>query len=177
MRANLIRCDAHKLDALVIGVDPGISGALVLIDPATMLVWKWADMPIAESNGKRSVSAAMLALTIAEWRSLAEKTGRRLLAIVEEVGAMPGQGVTSMFSFGRSFGVILGVLAGNGVSTELARPAVWKKGAGISKDKGSARKAAQERFPASAAMFARVKDDGRAEAALLARWRAEKGWT
>ena len=71
--------------------------------------------------------------------------------------------------------VILGVLAGNGVATELVRPAVWKKAARIGKDKGSARKAAQERFPDAADLFARVKDDGRAEAALLARWRAESG--
>ena len=71
--------------------------------------------------------------------------------------------------------VILGVLAGNGVAIELVRPAVWKKAARISKDKGSARKAAQERFPDSAGLFARAKDDGRAEAALLARWRAEGG--
>lgn len=175
MLANMVRSNAHQLGPLIVGVDPGISGALVLIDPATMRVWKWADMPTAESNGKRSVSATMLALTIAEWSSLASATGRRLEAIVEEVGAMPGQGVTSMFSFGRSFGVILGVLAGTGVSIQTVRPAVWKKAARISKDKGSARKAAQERFPDSADLFARVKDDGRAEAALLARWRAEKG--
>ena len=175
MLANMVRSNAHQLGPLIIGVDPGISGALVLLDPATMRVWKWSDMPTAESNGKRTVSATLLALTIAEWASLASATGRRLLAIVEEVGAMPGQGVTSMFSFGRSFGVILGVLAGTGVAIELVRPAIWKKGAGIGKDKGSARKAAQERFPDAADLFARVKDDGRAEAALLARWRAEKG--
>ena len=76
---------------------------------------------------------------------------------------------------GLAIGVILGVLAGTGVAIELVRPAIWKKGAGIGKDKGSARKAAQERFPDAADLFARVKDDGRAEAALLARWRAEKG--
>lgn len=175
VRANLIRADGHQLSPLIIGIDPGISGALALIDPATMRVWRIADMPTAEANGKRSVSAGLLALTITEWASLASATGRRLLAIVEEVGAMPGQGVTSMFSFGRSFGVILGVLAGCGVALELVRPAAWKKAARISKDKGSARKAAQERFPESAGMFARVKDDGRAEAALLAMWRAEKG--
>ena len=175
MLANMVRSNGHQLGPLIIGVDPGISGALVLLDPATMRVWKWADMPTAESNGKRSVSASLLTLRISEWSSLASATGRRLLAIVEEVGAMPGQGVTSMFSFGRSYGVILGVLAGYGIATELVRPAVWKKGAGIGKDKGSARKAAQERFPDAADLFARAKDDGRADAALLARWRAEKG--
>ena len=175
VRANLIRADGHQLDPLIIGVDPGISGALVLLDPATMRIWKWSDMPVIDAGGKRSVSASMLAITIAEWRSLAEACGRRLLAIVEEVGAMPGQGVTSMFNFGRSYGLVIGVLAANSVPTEFARPAVWKRGAGISKDKGRARKTAQERFPVAASVFVRVKDDGRAEAALLAMWRAEKG--
>lgn len=175
MMANLVRSNAHQLDPLIIGVDPGISGALVMLDPATMRIWKWTDMPVIEAGGKRTVSATMLALTIAEWASLASATGRRLQAIVEEVGAMPGQGVTSMFSFGRSFGTLIGVLAGTGVATEFARPAAWKKGAGLTKDKGAARKAAQERFPDAAGVFAQVKDDGRAEAALLARWRAERG--
>ena len=170
MRANLIRCDAHKLDALVIGVDPGISGALVLIDPATMLVWKWADMPIAESNGKRSVSAAMLALTIAEWRSLAEKTGRRLLAIVEEVGAMPGQGVTSMFNFGQAYGFVKALAYAAGVPVSFVRPNKWKVAVGIpaKSEKGASRLRASQLFPQHAESWKLVKHDGRAEALLIA---------
>ena len=89
MLANMVRSNGHQLGPLIIGVDPGISGALVLLDPATMRVWKWADMPTAESNGKRSVSATMLALIVAEWASLASATGRRLLAIVGKSARCP----------------------------------------------------------------------------------------
>ena len=65
MLANMVRSNGHQLGPLIIGVDPGISGALVLLDPATMRVWKWSDMPTAESNGKRTVSATLLALALA----------------------------------------------------------------------------------------------------------------
>lgn len=174
MLANMVRSNAHQLGPLIIGIDPGASGAMVLLDPETRDLWRWADMPVVETaSGKRQVSAPMLAETLMAWRTLAESAGRASVAIVEEVGAMPGQGVTSMFSFGRSFGVILGVLAALNLPVELVRPAVWKRKAGIGADKGAARRTAQERFPARVALFARVRDDGRAEAALLALWRAE----
>lgn len=174
IRANLVRSDTHRAAPLIIGIDPGATGALALLDPETRDLWRWADMPVVETaSGKRQVSAPMLAETLMAWRTLAESAGRASVAIVEEVGAMPGQGVTSMFSFGRSFGVILGVLAALNLPVELVRPAVWKRRAGIGPDKGAARRIAQERLPRRAELFSRVRDDGRAEAALLALWRAE----
>ena len=96
------------------------------------------------------------------------------VAVVEEVGAMPGQGVTSMFNFGYSAGIIAGVVAGLQLPIVMYRPAVWKRQAGVPADKGAARQMAQRYWPGSRA-FDRVKDDGRAEAALLARWIALKG--
>ena len=172
--ANLTRSDSHRAVPLIIGIDPGASGAMVLLDPETRDLWRWQDMPTVESaTGRRLVSAPMVAETLCAWRSLAEATGRRVVAIVEEVGAMPGQGVSSMFSFGRSFGVLLGALAALSIPVEMARPATWKRKAGIGADKGAARRTAQERFPHRAELFARVRDDGRAEAALLALWRGE----
>lgn len=174
IRANLVRSDTHRAVPLIIGIDPGISGALVLLDPESRDLWRWADMPTVETAaGRRAVSAPLLAETLCAWRTLAESAGRSVIAIVEEVGAMPGQGVSSMFSFGRSFGVLLGALAGLSVSVETIRPASWKRKSGVGSDKGAARRIAQERFPRRAELFSRVRDDGRAEAALLALWRGE----
>ena len=83
---------------------------------------------------------------------------------------MPGQGVTSMFTFGRSVGAIDGCLAALCVPVEYVSPAKWKRFFGLSKDKGLSRRAAIERWPSLAEMLARVSDDGRAEAALIAEW-------
>ena len=86
---------------------------------------------------------------------------------------MPGQGVTSMFNFGYSAGVLAGVCAGLMIPVVLYRPAVWKRAASVPADKGAARQMAQRYWP-GCRDFDRVKDDGRAEAALLARWVALK---
>ena len=96
------------------------------------------------------------------------------IVAIEEVGAMPGQGVTSMFNFGYSAGILAGVCAGLKLPVSLYRPAVWKRAAGVPADKGGARQMAQRFWP-GCRDFDRVKDDGRAEAALLARWVAMKG--
>jgi crossover junction endodeoxyribonuclease RuvC len=99
--------------------------------------------------------------------------------VIEDVHAMPKQGVSSSFSFGRALGVAEGVLAGNGLSLRYVSPAKWKKALGLSSDKGVSRRRADkgvsrrraiELWPEHAKAFERVKDDGRAEAALLAWW-------
>ena len=93
-------------------------------------------------------------------------------AFVEFVGARPGEGPTGAFSFGRSCGVIEGVCAAAGLPVAFLTPPTWKRAVGIppSKDgaKDAARSEAIRRWPDRAALFARVKDDGRAEAALVA---------
>lgn len=93
-------------------------------------------------------------------------------AIVEAVHAMPGQGVSSMFAFGRALGVIEGVLAGLRVPTTLVAPAEWTKAMRVKGGKDGARNRAIELYPRSAHLFARVKDDGRADAALIASYGA-----
>ena len=87
---------------------------------------------------------------------------------------MPGQGVSSMFSFGRAAGIVEGVLAGLSVSFELIPPATWIKSMRTFGGKDGSRQRAQELFPDYAHLFARKKDDGRAEAALLACYAAER---
>lgn len=151
---------------MIVGIDPGISGALAWLSDEGGHLISTMDMPTIEVRGKKKVSPQILT---------SELAGRRpLLAVIEEVGAMPGQGVTSTWTFAYSAGILLGVCAGLGIPTVFYRPAVWKRAAGVPADKGAARQMAQRLWP-GARDFDRVKDDGRAEAALLARWVALKG--
>lgn len=149
---------------MIVGIDPGISGALAWVSDEGFLL-SAMDMPTIEVNGKHKVNCHVLA---------SELSFRKpKMVVLEEVGAMPGQGVTSMFNFGYSAGILLGICAGLGIPTVFYRPAVWKRQAGVPADKGAARQMAQRLWPGSRA-FDRVKDHGRAEAALLARWYATR---
>lgn len=145
---------------MILGIDPGISGALAWVSDDGHLI-ATADMPLVEVNGKKKVSPQILAQMIIDRRPT--------LVVTEEPGARPGQGVVSMFSFGLSTGVVLGVCAGLGLPLVGYRPASWKRQAGVPADKGAARQMAQRLWPGASMDFSRVKDDGRAEAALLAR--------
>ena len=150
---------------MIVGIDPGISGALAWLSDDGHLI-STMDMPVIEVHGKKKVSPQILASELA--------FRRPILAVIEDASAMPGQGVSSMFGFGYSAGILAGVCAGLGIPTVLYRPAVWKRAAGVPADKGAARQMAQRLWPGSRD-FDRVKDDGRAEAALMARWVALKG--
>jgi len=90
------------------------------------------------------------------------------MAIIEQVAAMRGQGVTSMFRFGQSYGATQMAVAAHKIPMQFVTPAKWKSYLGLSRDKGVSRSLASQRFPKQADLFKRVKDDGRAEAALLA---------
>ena len=90
---------------------------------------------------------------------------------------MPKQGVTSSFNFGRSKGVVEGVFAAAGRPIVYVSPGVWKRALGLSKDKGASRRRAIELWPDHTDKFRRAKDDGRAEAALIALWYVTKGKT
>jgi crossover junction endodeoxyribonuclease RuvC len=143
---------------IVFGVDPGKSGAIAAVNSDTgELLGAW-DMPVVGSI----ISAALLSQAVTAWP---EGT-----AVIEDVHAMPKQGVSSSFSFGRSLGVAEGVLAGAGWSLRYVSPARWKRALGLTADKGASRRRAIELWPAKADLFKRVKDDGRAEAALIAYW-------
>ncbi len=154
-----------------LGVDPGLNGAIALYDGARVHVWDMPTVHVARNGkNKREVSPLMLAYLLREADMLAEQKAPDgvLRAYVEKVGAMPGQGVTSMFSFGRSLGLVEGILAGMTVPTELVLPSAWRKAMNVRGGKDGSRLRAQELLPAQAGLFARVKDDGRAEAALMA---------
>jgi len=150
----------------ILGVDPGQTGALALLDTDGELVDVW-DMPTVD----RQVSAALLGdLVAAIWNHVIHHD---LTAVVEQVHAMPRQGVSTTFKFGVSYGVVLGVVGALDIPVAHVTPAVWKKAMHVTADKGSSRRRAIDLWPGKASVFARVKDDGRAEAALIARYHWE----
>lgn len=152
----------------ILGIDPGASGGIAFFSMQRGLLSIF-DMPTVEvkrgGKNKREVSAAMLNAII----------GARDIdvAFVEKVGAMPGQGVSSMFQFGRSVGMIEGVLAALEIPTNYVTPQLWQKAVGARGGKDASRARAAELFPAYAANFTRKKDDGRADAALIAWYGAQ----
>lgn len=151
----------------IIGIDPGASGAIAILETNGKFVQVF-DMPAVEiavgGKLKRRVSPEMLA---AELKLYADQGAR---ACIEQVNAMPGQGVTSMFAFGESFGLAKGVLAGLGIPVTTVTPGKWKKALQLNSGKDGSRAKAAQLWPGHAGEFKRVKDDGRAEAALIAEW-------
>mgnify|MGYP000329389350 CR=1 FL=1 len=147
----------------VLGFDPGLSGAVAILGRDGLLV-DVIDMPTVEvkvgSSMKRQVAPAALAAELQMFQNS--------VAYVEKVNAMPGQGVSSMFSLGRSMGVIEGVLSGLHIPYTAVRPAEWVKAMRMAAGKDGSRQRAMELFPSHAHLFKRVKDDGRADATLIA---------
>lgn len=148
------------LGILVLGVDPGLSGALAWYYPDHPAVVGVDDMPVAGGD----VDPDAIADSV--WKMAPD------FAVVEAVHSMPKQGVASSFKFGRSYGAVLGVLAACKVPVHLVAPTVWKRHFRLSADKDQSRALAIRLWPGSD-RFRRRKDDGRAEAALIARWGAE----
>ena len=144
------------------GIDPGLSGALVHINKEREL--EIHDMPTLQvsNKGKREV-AAFLASDIV---SLHPNSS----VYIERVAARPGQGVSSMFNFGKSYGILIGIAAGRHMRMDLVTPSRWKKDLKVGTGKDASRYRAQELFPNYSDYFKRKKDDGRAEAALIALW-------
>lgn len=155
---------------IYIGIDPGLSGAIAVFDMKKGHL-SVIDMPVVEveRNGKkkRELSPAMLAHVLG-------LIGKPSTAFVERVGAMPGQGVSSVFSFGRSLGTIEGALAALQIPMTLVVPQAWQKACGVRGGKDGSRQRAAELFPNFADLFSRKKDDGRADAACLAWYAATK---
>ena len=107
-------------------------------------------------------------------RHLAATHGAPDVCVIERVSAMPRQGVSSTFKFGTAYGIQRAVPAALGWPVEHVTPQHWKRAMRLSADKDESRRRAIELWPTVADRFARKRDDGRAEAALIARWRAEQ---
>jgi len=146
------------MSRIILGVDPGLGGALAFLPEQDQTKLAVFDMPLADG----AVCAPLLRDMIAPYAPE--------IAIIERVASRPGQGVSSSFNFGVSFGLLRGVLGARGVRVELVPPTRWKRHYRLSSDKEEARAAAIRIFPQRAELFARKKDDGRAEAALIALW-------
>jgi hypothetical protein len=146
---------------IIMGIDPGISGAVAFYFPMVPSRISVDDVPVAggEINGYE------LARLI--------KIHRPTLAVVEKVGAMPGNGGVSMFNFGRAYGDVRGVISALDIPMHFVTPQKWKKHFGLTSDKEQSRLRAIRTFPAVADSFKLKKHDGRAEAALLALYGAE----
>lgn len=151
----------------ILGIDPGASGALVCLCTDTQKLEIFDTPTVTIKRGTRQVRQVNAYLLTEIVREL-----RADRAVVEAVHAMPGQGVSSMFAFGRALGVIEGVLAGLNVPITLVPPAEWTKVMRVKGGKDGARNRAMEIYPLYAGQFARVKDDGRADATLLATYGA-----
>jgi crossover junction endodeoxyribonuclease RuvC len=155
---------------VILGVDPGLSGALAFLNGKALIIH---DMPTlkAGTGSKRIVDEDELARIIDDMNG----PGMVSHAYIEKVGAMPGQGVTSMFSFGTSYGLVRMAVAANFIPRTYPTPKEWKKALGVPASKDGARLRASQLMPQHAHMWQRAKDDGRAEAALIAYYGAHHG--
>lgn len=149
--------------SIIIGIDPGKSGALAALSTNGHLIEVF-DMPVVGTT----ISGALLNEWVHEWVN--PPIGPSVVAVIEDVHAMPKQGVSTTFAFGRALGLVEGVIQGNGIPLHYVSPARWKRDLRLGRDKGVSRQRAVELWPDKAGLFARVKDDGRAEAALIAYW-------
>lgn len=158
---------------ITLGIDPGATGAIAAL--ADGAYYDVLDMPVTagrEENGRGHVDGGVLA----DWlREMSRRNpGAAFDAVIEQVGARPGQGVTSMFRFGEAYGTVRGALGALGIAFRVVSPNLWKPRMGlVGPAKDSAREMAAHRFPAAATKLARKKDHGRAEALLIAKWAHE----
>lgn len=182
MSKNLHRTESsHKLPH-VLGIDPGFDGAIAFYEPDNLIVF---DMPCDEVTFMKKATKGKYKgkMRPSVRREVNLKEARRIIhtsapvthAFIEWVTAGSQQGATSMFRFGESFGEIKGILTCLNTTEgafEKIKPQKWKKYYGLSSDKKESLKLARELFPDYLDLFKRVKDNGRAEAALIAKY----GW-
>ena len=154
----------------IIGIDPGLSGAIAVLEDIKVL--SLFEMPVmAEGKkNKRQLNSAQLVNIIKENTNGDEE----IAVIVEQVNAMPGQGVTSMFNFGQTFGAIKGICAALELPIYFVRPSKWKKHFElINSSKDSSRTKVIEMYPKLSTQLAKKKDVSKSDAILIARFFSE----
>ena len=150
---------------IIIGIDPGLSGGIAILE--NNKVKSLFDMPVMPEGkkNKRQLNSAQLAKLIKD--SIKDKS--EVSVIVEQVNAMPGQGVTSMFNFGQSFGILKGICSAMQLPMYFVRPTKWKKYFNlINSEKDASRTKAIEVFPYFSSELSRKKDSNKADAILIA---------
>jgi len=168
---------SDNLPRSYLGIDPGTSGALALLHGESLKIY---DVPTLTLRKRGSIKTEIDTFQLLETVNLLASITPRLTAIVEKVGGLPKQ--SGAFQFGRTVGLIEMACAAANVPVVYAAPGAWKaharligKGATYRERKAASRALASEIWPGSAHLFSRVKDDGRAECALLARYGAQNG--
>lgn len=151
---------------IILGIDPGLKGALAYWDTDSDSL-EILDMPTHSLVRNRKTKNEIDAYTLAHSVDIRPTPD---VCVLERVGAAPGQGVTSMFSFGKSVGILIGILASNQFRIEEVTPQQWQRTVQVRGGKDGSRARAAALFPKSARLFSRKMDDGRADAALIARY-------
>ena len=152
---------------LIIGIDPGISGSICFFEDGKILdVVEMPTMTEGKKN-KRQVNGSQVYNEISKRIKQVDK--KNIKVIIEQVSAMPGQGVTSMFNFGQSFGILKGMCSAMQLPMYFVRPAKWKKYFSlINSEKDASRTKAIEIFPSFSSNLAKKKDSNKADAILIA---------
>ena len=151
---------------LVIGIDPGISGSICFFQDGKII--DVVEMPtmIEGKKNKKQVNGSQIFNEISERIKKIDK--KDIKVIIEQVSAMPGQGVTSMFNFGQSYGILKGICAAMQLPMYFVRPAKWKKYFNlINSEKDASRTKAIEVFPYFSSNLSKKKDSNKADAILI----------
>ena len=152
---------------LIIGIDPGISGSICFLQDGKIL--NAIEMPTMTEGkkNKKQVNGSQIYNEICKIIDNIEKQDIRV--VIEQVSAMPGQGVTSMFNFGQSFGILKGISSAMQLPVYFVRPAKWKKYFNlINSEKDASRTRAIEIFPYFSSQLSKKKDSNKADAILIA---------
>ena len=152
---------------LIIGIDPGISGAICFLKNGTIIdVVEMPSMAEGKKN-KKQVNGSQIFNEIS--LRIKDFNKENIKVVIEQVSAMPGQGVTSMFNFGQSFGILKGICSAMHLSMHFVRPAKWKKYFNlINCEKDASRTKAIEIFPYFSTNLSKKKDANKADAILIA---------
>jgi len=152
---------------LIIGIDPGISGSICFLQDGKIVdVVEMPTMTEGKKN-KKQVNGSQIVNEISE--KIKELDKSEIKVVIEQVSAMPGQGVTSMFNFGQSFGILKGICSSMQLPMYFVRPAKWKKYFNlINSEKDASRTRAIEIFPYFSKQLSRKKDSNKADAILIA---------
>ena len=151
---------------LVIGIDPGISGSICFFEDGKIL--EVIEMPVM-TEGKKNKKQVNGAQIYNEFLKRINNKGNQIRVVIEQVSAMPGQGVTSMFNFGQSYGILKGICSAMQLPMFFVRPAKWKKYFNlINSEKDASRTRAIEIFPYFSSQLSKKKDANKADAILIA---------
>tara|TARA_B100000902_G_C27264605_1_gene892789 strand:+ start:550 stop:1044 length:495 start_codon:yes stop_codon:yes gene_type:complete len=152
---------------LIIGIDPGISGSICFFENGE--IKDVIDMPTMTDGkkNKKQVNGSQIFNEIS--RRIIKIDRKNIKVVIEQVSAMPGQGVTSMFNFGQSFGILKGICSAMQLPMYFVRPAKWKKYFNlINSEKDASRTKAIEIFPYFSVNLSKKKDSNKADAILIA---------